>query len=332
MKTRSIMVQTLCVPCCSHCRYCLLSWDGKLPGAEYDRSERFAAAFHTWTRQNRPDLAFHFSFGYSMEHPALFRAIDFMRSIGSPGGEFLQMDGMRMRSNDQLRLLMEGLCAHGIKALNFSFYGMEDYHDSFAGRRGDFSLLLRSTQAALSSGLKVSAGIPITRENAAQTDMLLSTLEQEGIRDLRCFIPHEEGRGASLHDIRCRLEDLKDWSEAALSKLNRSVYRTEAEWIREDPAMPESRMLLVSLQADNIERFEKAGFAAVIRELEELDDAYYAAFPSFSKLAEMYGNPRSTELFSLRDLRMRYHRQHTAERGLCLYDVTDERQCSSRWY
>ena len=96
MKTCSIMVQTLCVPCCNRCRYCLLSWDGKLPGAEYERSEAYAAAFHAWLRQNRPDLSFGFSFGYSMEHPALFRAIDFMRSIGSPGGKFLQMEPLTL--------------------------------------------------------------------------------------------------------------------------------------------------------------------------------------------------------------------------------------------
>ena len=312
MKTRSVMVQTLCVPCHNRCRYCLLSWNGRLAGADYDRCERFAAAFHAWVKQNRPDLSFHFSFGYSMDHPALFRAIDFMRSIGSPGGEFLQMDGMRMRSDDQLRQLMEGLRDHGVKAANFTFYGMEAYHDSFAGRKEDFHLLLRSAEKAMSAGLKVSAGIPVTRENAEQAEPLLDLLERKGIREVRFFIPHEEGRGAALHDIRCRTEDLRGWSDAALSRLNRGVYRTEAEWIREKPVLPENRMLLFSLQADNIERFEKTDFGSAIQDLETLDEQYYAAFPPDSELAERYGNPTNSELQ--------------------LYDMTDERQCSSRRY
>lgn len=332
MKTCSIMVQTLCVPCCNRCRYCLLSWDGKLPGAEYERSEAYAAAFHAWLRQNRPDLSFGFSFGYSMEHPALFRAIDFMRSIGSPGGKFLQMDGMRMRRDDQLEQLMVGLRDHGIVTLNYTFYGTEAYHDAFAGRRGDHALLLRSAKTALAAGLHVTAGIPVTRENALQADKLLSLLSQAGIRECRFFIPHEEGRGELLHEIRCRTEELHCWSDAALSRLNRKLYRTEAEWIREKPAPPENRMLLLSLRKDNIDHFENNGFSSTIRELEELDDAYYAAFPSFSELADRYGKPESTELFSLHDLNMRYRRQYLAETNMPIHDATDETRCSSRRY
>jgi len=332
MKTRSVMVQTLCVPCSNHCRYCLLSWDGMLRGADYARSERYAAAFHTWMKRNRPDLSFSFSFGYSMEHPALFQAIDFMRSIGSPGGEFLQMDGMRMRNDEQLRQLMEGLRDHGVKALNFTFYGTEAYHDCFSGRKGDFHLLMRSVEKALSAGLQVSAGIPVTQENALQADTLLTMLHEAEIQECRFFIPHEEGRGTALHDVRCKAEDLSLWSEAALSRLNRNVYRTEAEWIRDHPALPENRMLILSLRKDNIEHFEKTDFASAIRELEALDEEYYAALPSFSELAERFGNPQSSELFSLRDLQMRYHRKYITEQKLSLYDLTDESICSSRRY
>ena len=85
MKTTSVMLQTLCVPCACRCRYCLLSWDGRAIGADWERSKHAAAAFDTWIRENRPELRFHFAFGYSMEHPALPDALDFLREIGSVG-------------------------------------------------------------------------------------------------------------------------------------------------------------------------------------------------------------------------------------------------------
>ena len=45
MKTESVLLQTLCVPCACRCRYCLLSWDGKTVGADWARSRAAAAAF-----------------------------------------------------------------------------------------------------------------------------------------------------------------------------------------------------------------------------------------------------------------------------------------------
>ena len=39
IQTKSIMIQKLCVPCCSHCQYCLLSWDGKVVGASANSAQ-----------------------------------------------------------------------------------------------------------------------------------------------------------------------------------------------------------------------------------------------------------------------------------------------------
>ncbi|MBQ3159944.1 MAG: hypothetical protein IJC00_05730, partial [Clostridia bacterium] len=98
MQTKSVMLQTLCVPCACRCRYCLLSWNGRTIGADYDRSQRFAERFYDWLQRERPDISFHFSFGYSMDHPRLFDALDFLNGIGSVGGQFLQCDGMAFRT------------------------------------------------------------------------------------------------------------------------------------------------------------------------------------------------------------------------------------------
>ena len=99
MRTVSINVMNLCVPCENRCRYCLLSYDGKTSGVDYKRSEVYAKRFYQWLKENRPDLSFLFGFGYSMEHPDLLSAIDFCRSIGSATGDFLQFVGMKFRTD-----------------------------------------------------------------------------------------------------------------------------------------------------------------------------------------------------------------------------------------
>ena len=327
VETKSVILHTLCVPCACHCRYCLLSWDGRTRGADWERSRRYAGAFAGWIRENRPELRFHFSFGYSMEHPALPEALDFLRSLGSVGAEYLHCDGLRIRDGAETAAFVRMLREHGVKHLNFTFYGLEAYHDRFAGRKGDFAWQRRLSEAAREAGLETSAGVPLTRENVGQAEALLKLL---GPEETRFFIPHAEGRGINLEPIRLRMEDYERLSGGARERLNRRLYRSEAEWIEDPPPEPENRMLLLSLTPENIAWFEETPADEVIARAEALDEAYYAPLPPFAELARRCGDPAGDALFSARDLTARYQKRWIKEHGLSLYDVTDERQTGSR--
>lgn len=333
MKTTSVMLQTLCVPCGCRCRYCLLSWDGRLVGAPYEESLSYAKRFAEWISNERPDIRFNFSFGYSMEHPRLVEALGDLRSLGSVGAEFLQCDGMRIRDEFELSELASSLAAHDVKHLNFTFYGLPEYHDRFAGRRGDFDYLVRFAAAAFGNGLGISAGIPLTGENAEQADPLLELLSPLGFERISFFIPHSEGRGAAMENIRASSYDLLKLSPGARALLNEKLFRPEKVWVRERPFIKEeNRSILISLTKENIGRFEKMPFDEVIKEIETLDDAYYAAFPTIEELADEYGDPDGERLFRQRDLFAKYRKLYAAEHGVAVYDVTDERFCGSRRY
>lgn len=332
MRTTSIAVQTLCIPCHNRCRYCLLSWDGKLPGADYARSEAYARRFHQWIQENRPDLSFQFYFGYSMEHPQLADAIDFMGSIGSAGGQFLQLDGLAFRDEAGIREYLSCAKAHGIRSINLTFYGLRDYHDRFAGRRGDFDYLMSILRNALSLKLEVSVGIPLTRESAPQAEALLRLLLSSGVSP-RFFIPHAEGRGISLNPIRLRLRDLAELPEQVRDRLNHRMFRAEHQWLREGSLpLPEKRALTLSLTPENIGHFEELPFDQTIRYLESLDDAWYNALPALPELLEMYAEPGSDALYSFRDLCMHCARKYFLDHPAQVHDITDERQSFSRRY
>ncbi len=334
METRAVLVQTLCIPCACRCRYCLLSWDGRTLGADWDRSAAWAVNFAAYLRENRPELRFDFYFGYSMDHPALFAALDFLNALGSTQGRFLQLDGLRMRTEDESRALMAGLAAHGVERVNFTFYGLREYHDRFAARAGDFDYLLRLAAAAGEAGLETGAGVPLTAENAAQADALLVLLSRAGIGSVRLFVPHEEGRGACLAKVRITERELAALGPQSRALLDRSVYRTEGEWVRCAPELPseQNRALLLSLTPETLARFEAMPFADVIREVEALDDAYYGALPDFAALCARYGDPDGPALYGRRDLFQHFQRRYIRENGLSLCDVTDERRCGSRRY
>ncbi len=331
MITRSVMLQTLCVPCACHCRYCLLSWNGKTPGLDYEQSAAYAKAFHQWISRERPGLTFHFSFGYSMDHPQLPRAVAFLNSIGSVTGKYLQLDGMAFRSPGEMAALLNELRENGAESLNFTFYGLPAYHDTFAGRRGDFQFMLSTLGLARTAGFQVTAGIPLTRESAPQAEELVSLLRGAGVERPRLFIPHEEGRGASLSGIRFSTRDAEGLPPALLSLLNQNIYQPESQWMGQRPLPPEeNRALLISLTPDNFSRYQAMDFAAVIAEAEALDEAYYSALPDLNGLLSLYGDPQGTGYYSRRDLTHHYQKRYIREHALNLYDVTDERQTGSR--
>ncbi len=333
MKTESVLIQSLCVPCMDHCRYCLLSWNGSAEGAPWERSVRLAERWLGELREQRPEIRASFAFGYSMEHPDLRNAIRTLRRLSSPMAEFLQCDGMKMRDEAECGELMVLLREEGIRQLNFTLYGLPEYHDRFAGRKGDHALILRMMQAAGHAGIPFDAGIPLTAENAGQIDKLTSCLYGAGCEKIHLFIPHEEGRGKMLAAIRCRKQDIEKLSPASQALLNGRIFRTEAEWLKAaEPLHEERRMILLSLRANNMERYEEMDALSALQETEALDDAYYAAFPAFAELAEMYGDPEGDRLYRFRDLFAYYRKCFAAERGIRVYDVTDERSSGSRRY
>ena len=330
MKTVSVNVMNLCVPCCNRCRYCLLSYDGHVTGVDYRRSEAYARRFYDWLKENRPDLSFLFGFGYSMEHPELLRAIDFCRSIGSVTGEFLQFDGMKFRTDGELESLLRQLKDHGIRLIDLTFYGTEDYHDRFAARPGDYRLMLRTLAQANRVGLDVAVSIPITGENAGQLNALIGELEQYRTRQLRCFVPHSEGRGRLLDPVRLSAADYAALPDRVRSRLNTERFKTEQEWLRLGFPREEKRVLTVMLRPENVEFFEAMPFADTIDWLEKLDEDYYAALPGAEELACSYGDPQGSRYFSARDLKMHYQRRYLAEHRIEVQDIHDETRCFSR--
>lgn len=331
MKTVSVNVMNLCVPCENRCRYCLLSYDGKIGGVDFKRSQEYAKRFYEWIQNSRPDLSFLFGFGYSMEHPNLFEAIDFCQSLGSPTGEFLQMDGMKFRSEQELSELLSNLKSHGIKLINLTFYGTEWYHDRFAARNGDYRLMMNTIKAANSVELDVTVGIPLTHENVDQIDSLLQELDKFKVEKIYCFVPHSEGRGKFMEEIRLTLDDYELLSQRVKMLFNRERFKTEQEWVRtESFPKSEQRVLTVTLTPDNISFFENQSFDETIAYLEALDDEYYKIIPNFESLIKQYGNLNGNRMYSARDLYMTYQRRYIEDYHISIYDINDERQCFVR--
>ena len=291
----------------------------------------YAKRFYSWLKKNRPELNFVYYFGYSMEHPKLFEVIDFLQETNSPGGNFLQFDGMNMRSNDELEELFIQLKNKGIQLIDFTFYGMEAYHDKFAGRKNDFDLMMRSLRIALDKGLQVEVGIPVIKDNINQIDELISILPQEEIR-IFLFTPHSNGRGIHLADYKITVNDYENMSDVTKKLLNRDKNCTPLEWLNASFKEVENRILTLSLLPSNIDKLEDQEFDKTILELERMDETYYQVIPSFRELLRMYANEKDNHLYTQKDLYIQYRRRYIEENHLDIIDLTDERFSGSIRY
>lgn len=333
IKTTSINVMNLCVPCENFCRYCLLAWDGAVRGISDERAHAYVLRLREWLQENHADVAFHYAFGYAMEHPRLLEEIDFLRSIGSVGSRFLQMDGLKFRTREQTHTLLADIHDHGVESIDLTFYGTETYHDRFAARQGDFAFMMILLEEALKVGLRVTVSLPLTGENVEQAEELLERLQCYPLTRTFAFVPHAEGRGRTLESIRFSKRDYDRLGERTRSLLNREKFRPEGEWVRHGQfSVWEKRSLGLTLTPENITMFEEMDCSAAVRYLETLDEDYFAVMPPLAELAARYGNTGEERFYSERDLYLKYQRRYIAENQLDLYDINDERQCFVRRY
>ena len=331
IKTKSINVFSHIIPCYNHCKYCLLNWNGKIIGADYDRSLKYAQMFSDWVKTNRPDSHGSFYFGYSMEHPDLMNQIKLLQELGSPSGYFLQFDGMKMRTDEELECLVRELKDAGIQILNFTFYGTKEYHDNFAGRIGDYDLMIETAEIAKRYNIQVEVGIPVFNTNINQLEELVSYFDNIADR-IFIFTCHSKGRGKYLLNQKITVNDYDSLPASVKKNFKREKNITPFEWLNSNLSIEENRVLNISLTQDNIEHFESQSFEKTILEIEAMDDNYYSIVPSFSELLSKYADIKDNHLYTKKDLYYIYSQRYIKEKNIEIDDINDERFCGSIRY
>ena len=328
MQTIGLGLLNLMARCHCACRYCFLCAGGGATGVAYVRGEALARRLHA----ELPALPLSYTCGYCYDYPQLARNIAFNRALGFAGAGYLQVNGIAPRGPEDLRAWMSGLKAAGAHSVDATFYGLESDHDKFAGRQGDFQLLLQILRAARTLDYEVNVTFPITEENKDDLYLLLALLESEGCTRFFGNLPDYRGRGALLEDIRLTRASYEALPERVRGKVNWSRYHTEAVWLQSGFVRPKKRHLRLAITRENITQWESMTPVQIVAELERLDDQYYAALPPMEELARLYGDPQGQRLYQDRDLQWKYGGQYRLEHGIDTHDVTDESASGSMRY
>ena len=325
MKTTSFGIANYCVACRSHCRHCLLSSCGKAAGVDYETGVSFANRFLDEISGYRQGISCFYYIGYSMDTPKLMDYIRFCKEHDSPGARFLQMNGFAFRNDNELASLMANIKNEGVEMIDLTFYGTEEYHDRFAGRKGDFAFVIKMLSEAHEAGLNVNISIPLLRDNLDQMEDLRRVPEISKADKFSYFLPHSKGRGRSLQDQRITKQEFESLPEEVRSSFQKIKHQTEAEWLSSgEITEPEKRSLTLVLTPENLEHYQKLNAGEIVGEIEALDERFIEQMPSVNDLAARYGRKDNRQLYRFRDLLLRWRQEYISETGGRIYDMHDE--------
>ncbi len=329
MRTIAVGVQNLMVPCGCACRYCLLFSNKTANGADYRRGRAVAERLAEWTKAEEGRPAFtSYTVAHCAEYGEICDNIAFNRHYGAYNAGLLQCNGINIRDEAETERFIEKIKAAGISTIDTTFFGDEFYHDKFAARQGDYDFMLRLMRKAVEHGIVCAPSIAVTEENKTMLSALIDTLEDiAGKGKVNAFLPDYRGRGYMMEDARLTAESYEALTKRVKDVLNLSRYETEKEWLTSPLPEYTRRVVEVTLRADNIEYIESLSPEELITYVEGLDDAYYRAIPSVNELAMMYGDISNARLYRPRDLYWKWQKRYIRERGLDIYNVTDERNC-----
>lgn len=114
---------------------------------------------------------------------------------------------------------------NGTKLIDLTFYGLEERHDQFADRKGDFNYLLKIIDIANEIELDVEVGIVITKDNINDVSELVKLLETK-TKSLFIFAPHSGGIGININDKKISLFDYESLDSNSKKYFNRNKFKT----------------------------------------------------------------------------------------------------------
>ena len=303
MKTIGLFIEDLRVPCNSHCRYCLLACENKVNKTDFSETEKFVRRIAGEMKDT--GMEFGYYMGYCMDAPYLKDYVKLSQEYGFASADFLQMNGFRFRDLGAIANLITDIKDLGIQKVDFTFYGLREYHDRFAGRRGDFDFNIDMLRACMRLYVPVRVSMPLNKENMDQAEELYRFLYSLDVREFFIFLPHSKGRGRYLENLRLTQDDFDRLPEVIKQNFSKVTYKAEREWLLEN-YFPDARERILTMVIREDTDYLDLSAEEILRELERKDDAFYEKMPSDSELAGIYGNRESDQLFRKRDLIIKY--------------------------
>jgi hypothetical protein len=297
-----------------------------------------ALRFNEWRKEKKlNDFSLCYAISHCADYPEITDNIELNKSFGFSGFRYLQINGISFKDEQELTDYLRSVKNAGVTHIDTTFYGLEEYHDKFAARKGDYTYLINILNIARKVDIIPVITFVILEDNKDQLEELLTILQKYIKADgaIHGFLQDYRGNGENLEGVRLLRESYEALPDKVKCHINISRYKTEEEWLKDNnfsDKLYSSRNFVFALRPDNIDMLETMTCDEIISYLISLDEKYYNAIPGINLLAKIYGDIDCHRLYRQRDLLWKWQKQFIKDNKLELHDVTDERLCGSMRY
>jgi MoaA/NifB/PqqE/SkfB family radical SAM enzyme len=335
MENRGLTILNLNVPCSCACKYCLLRSCKTANGVDYEYGKDIAIAFDNWRKKRAlNDFTLSYTIGHCADYDQLSDNISLNKRFDFPGWSFMQINGIGIKNDNKLDEYFTVIKEAGIEFIDTTFFGLSEFHDNFASRKGDFTYLLKIIEYANKYYIKVQPTMPIFENNKEQIGEVINLLNKY-ISNLKLSIfPHDYwGNGEILEENRLTKSSYEKLPDKIKRSINISRYKTEKEWLENNEwTIYNKRNFTLSLNQDIIKTIEGMTCDKIMKYLIEIDENYYSVVPDIYELSKLCGDHSNEKLYRERDLRWKWQKQYIKEHKIEIQDITDERFCGSLRY
>jgi sulfatase maturation enzyme AslB (radical SAM superfamily) len=286
-------------PCYCSCRYCLA---GPKRYVKYDlkRLEAIVTRFIDWREQkDMKDFHLHcspfYSLDFSMKRFKRYQALAKRIGYFFPG--HLQLNGIQIRSEDEMYEWLLERKEAGVTQIHTAFYGNRELQDKTHGRKGDFDFMVMANRVAADIGLKRMERLFLTKSTLPHLDKLIDRLD--GIPGLEARWVQQVGyygNARRMENERCTRAEIETLPVRVLKCLNypNPGLMTEAEFmeqVRNGYRLSDVKTLGLWVEDSNIEEIESKTCDEIVDNLKQKWNRLYSLLPDLIHLCNSYGDP-----------------------------------------
>jgi hypothetical protein len=296
---------------CAHsCRYCPIS--RKQSPIALDRYEKLVMRFREWERTSgrfeRPGG--HLP-GYQYNYDRA--TLDMMSRLDGPMSfKGLSLGGLPRLDDRECRSWLQNLLSYGVEHIHATLAGVDDLHDHWNGKPGNFQSIMRYLRVAGELGIARWHRLLLSKGTLPQLEQLIERLDRlsPGGADFTHVSPffYQSIHQRAQPQVEAERidEEIRDSLPAPINGLmtkpeGRQSDLSEREWIehlRSQPARPYEVDLWIRVNQHSIDYLEATPIEDIIANLERSALDAYSNVPPADELRERFGDPDSRLIYN----------------------------------
>ena len=295
--------------CLNHCVFCHMGDEVRnTTPVPFAKLKSIVGKLVEWKKTNAPADFKMFIVSGTWDHDDIVEIIKLDKRVrDSSEGSGVMLGGMKHRTESDMLKWLESIKAAGAGWVGMTFWGPQELHDSWCGRRGEYDFNVMAARLAAKIGLSRRESVLLTKSSIPNLDELMEMLDAIPGPKKRCIFPlNYGGRAKKLEHERLTKAEFEALPDRITKDLRTADLKTEKEWMKFikqewDPSQI-TRIMRLPVDKSNVDKLIAMTASEILTFLRNKHDQLYQAVPDFQDISQKYGNPFNDKIYSLLDV------------------------------